>query len=796
MVNDNTQLYHPGPLTRERDAIKFAPFVGRVLTVDYERFVLTIENPADKTVYTDIRYWPSNTSSATSIDINMPEQFSSCVAAHINYSAGFSQVVILSWINSDQINNIDAVGQRAVDGSEMQGWSDRLRGTYRKAYPGQRTSSYSGGYSEKIDQGWDRLGSDFSRDKLDSDRRTRTQITGRKVNLTGAGVSYHGPINRPNAPNITGVTLPDGTQEFVSYLQPGSQPSDRYIGGKRDVIPFAESTELVQEFSLDYIPPFETIQTELLDSILGTVANPWNRTTVTSPGGQVASDNETFMVSQQWDHPNDSHLKPVGPALAEGSTPARRGFILEKAQGTLVGYNKFDTSTYGRVLKSVLFVGPPHNPAGGRFGADVESGYKPVTDSPDHVEARLAASCLAIRFPYEYNTTRLDVTKEGFTTLEIGASIPKEKVGIGDHKYENPHGAGRSLEAHLVGSAKLVVGKNRDEEEALDIQALGQVVVRLGADDTSLPDARRNVQTQIREKGDAPAARSLQYWDAAHVKLHPGDSGVNPQGYNKVGAENVSLRAALDGAAIVRLGGRNPAAFRRHLINGYADGRGKIPYAVTAGFRQDSHSPGRPNYGAGDSNYAFHDLTQAGQPTLNFPPYNIPSWSGTPVPGKPPDPSNPLPQNSPMDQHGLSLDLHSTNDMLLRVGSNPVSGQSILIDTDGGVVAAIGKDQQGRSLTATLFGGCEISIRANNQGKALRIELLGDIDITHQGHFNFHSTGDWTTECTTWRHITKTDRVFTQQKSIDASLTRATIIAPDIEFDQGSQVPAPGEENS
>lgn len=788
MVNNNTQLYHPGPLARGLDSVKFRPFVGRVLTVDYERFVLTIEDLSDHTVYKEVRNFPSNMSSSTSNDVNMPEQFTACVACHLDYRSGFSEAVVLSWLNSDSIKNIDAVAQRAVDSTEIQGWSDRLRGTYRKAYPGQKTSSFTGGYSERIDQGWDRLGSDFSRDKLDSDRRTWTQVTGRRVQMTSAGVSYEGPVNRPNAPNLIPTTLPDGSQEFVAYLQPGARPADRYLNGRQDVIPFTESTEFVQEYSLDYIPPAEALQTALLDTLLGTVADPWSRTTVVSPSGQVASDNETFMITQGWDHPFDTSKKAVGPTLAEGSTPQRRAFIVEKASGTLVGYNRFDTSTYGLVLKPSLFVGPTL--AEGRFGADVESGYFPVADSVDHVEARLAASCLVIRFPYEYNTTRLDVTKEGFTSLEIGATLPKENIPLAGN-YEHPHGAGRSLEAHLVGSAKVVVGKNRDEEEALDVTALGQAVVRLGADDTGLPNARRTAMTQIRSQGDAVAPRTLQYWDARHTKLKPGDSGVDTQGYGKTGAENVSLRAALDGAAIVRLGGRNPAAKRRHLVNGYQDGPGKTAYAVGDGNRLDSHSPGRPNYGSGDNVYAFHDMTIAGQPTLNMPPYSSNAWSGTPTPS---DPN--VTTNSPMDQQGLSLDLHSTRDMLVRAGANPISGQSILIDTDGGVVATIGRDKQGRSLTATLFGGCEISIRANNQGKALRIELIGDIDITHKGNLQVNTTGDWVTEQTTWRNITKTDRIFTQQKSIDASLTRSTIEAPEIIHNQGSQVPAPGEENT
>lgn len=162
-----------------------------------------------------------------------------------------------------------------------------------------------------------------------------------------------------------------------------------------------------------------------------------------------------------------------------------------------------------------------------------------------------------------------------------------------------------------------------------------------------------------------------------------------------------------------------------------------------------------------------------------MPPYN---WSGQPV--------------SNMDQHGLSLDVHAVRDALLRVGANPASGQSLLIDLAGGVVLAFGKDNQGRSITGQFDGGVEVTIKPNQQGKALRLEIDGDIDITHKGNLHWHSTGDWITEQTTWRNITKTDRVFTQQKLIDSSLTRTSIEAPDIVHDQGSQVAAPGDENS
>ena len=187
-------------------------------------------------------------------------------------------------------------------------------------------------------------------------------------------------------------------------------------------------------------------------------------------------------------------------------------------------------------------------------------------------------------------------------------------------------------------------------------------------------------------------------------------------------------------------------------------------------------------------------MRYAGEPSLNMLPYNTAAYNalGPVIPIN----SNVVPATSAMDQHGLSLDLHSNQDVLVRVGKNPGSGQSILIDSAGGLVATIGSDKQGRSVTASFDGGVQITIAANNGGKALQIELLGDIDIVQKGNFSFLCTGDWTTECTTWNHVTKTDSIITQQKFLDICLARNTIHSPDVVNQQGTQVSAPGGESS
>ena len=127
-----------------------------------------------------------------------------------------------------------------------------------------------------------------------------------------------------------------------------------------------------------------------------------------------------------------------------------------------------------------------------------------------------------------------------------------------------------------------------------------------------------------------------------------------------------------------------------------------------------------------------------------------------------------------MDSHGLSLDLHAVRDILLRVGKNPDSGQSILLDTNGGIVLALGKDEQGRSITGQLDGAIEITIRPNAQQKAIRLSILGDIDISHKGHLQYECSGDWVTTCNSHRHVTKTDDIKTTLNTYNVALSTIT----------------------
>lgn len=666
---------------------------------------MSIKSMADGNVINNVLGIPATHSSVESTDAYMPEVGAYCIACNVGAEDGYYNAVIISYLLSDTLTGLRALAIRQAKGVE--GYGRRKRGVFRKVFPGQSTVSTREGFTGRTDAGWDRSAADLSRDIADPLRRTVTGITGLHVGVDDAGVSVSGFVQRPDNVVVPPVFLPDGTNHYVVTLA-GVSPLTRYTHGATNALPLVERTTKTQEFSLDHPIPLEIVGTPFLDYMLGS----------TKPFWVTGSHGDDYTNNQSVDHPTDDSIIPVGPATKDGKIPDRLGYIHESSLGNVVGSNQFDTTTYGYLLKTTLF---PYTREG-RFGTNVVSGFTPVVHSPNEVESLLAASAYYSRFNYEYNTTRLAVSKEGLVEFEIGATIPKENIPINDTQYEHPHGAGVSLAGHLVGSARLVIGKNRDQEESLDLTTIGQVVLRLGSDDCSLPTTRRDVQTQIRSKNDFVDERVLQYWSKS--ALTPGDSGSNP--LQKVGGESVSLRSALDGGLVIRVGARDPNALRRHFINGYADPQGLRQWGINDAGRIDSRSGGRPTYPAGDNNYSFHNLANVGGDGPGFVPYK---YSGSPIP-------------TSMDRHGLSGDLHLVRDLLLRIGANPDSGQSLLLDLGGGMVLGIGKDKKGRSITASLDGGAEIVINKNDKGDALQLDIKGNVVQAVDGNYTIAATGD------------------------------------------------------
>src|SRR5271157_90358 len=187
MIRDNTKFYPQAPFERERQRMANELYLVEVLSVDYERRVLTLRDLKNSMIYSEVSTFPANISSQEEIDINMPEQGAWGIAANYEYSqGGFKFPMVVAWIQAQRLQGIDAIANRPVTGDRIQGYSDRRRAAHRKAYPGQKTSSYTGGFSEKIDAAWDRQAADLTRDKQDADKRQWTQIAGRRVSYTDA----------------------------------------------------------------------------------------------------------------------------------------------------------------------------------------------------------------------------------------------------------------------------------------------------------------------------------------------------------------------------------------------------------------------------------------------------------------------------------------------------------------------------------------------------------------------------------------------------------------------------------
>ena len=170
-IRENTKYYPKVPFEREHTRIANEVFLVEVLSVDFERRVLTVRDIKDNLIYGYISVFPANTASFESVDINMPEPGAIGVACNWAYEGTFRFPIIVAWVQSQVYIGIDAIANRPITGDSIQGYTDRTRLSYRKAYPGSKTSTYTGGFSERIDTAWDRQTADLSRDKLDSDKR-------------------------------------------------------------------------------------------------------------------------------------------------------------------------------------------------------------------------------------------------------------------------------------------------------------------------------------------------------------------------------------------------------------------------------------------------------------------------------------------------------------------------------------------------------------------------------------------------------------------------------------------------
>ena len=127
-VKNNQQFYPRQPLDRHNERLASELYLVEVLSVDYERRVLTLKDIKYNLIYNDVTTFPANISSQEQLDINMPEQGAFGIACNFDYGrGGFKFPMVVAWVNSQQLLGIDAIANRPLTGDRVQGYSDRRR---------------------------------------------------------------------------------------------------------------------------------------------------------------------------------------------------------------------------------------------------------------------------------------------------------------------------------------------------------------------------------------------------------------------------------------------------------------------------------------------------------------------------------------------------------------------------------------------------------------------------------------------------------------------------------------------
>lgn len=517
---------------------------------------------------------------------------------------------------------------------------------------------------------------------------------------------------------------PHPTGLSYQYVTPtGVDPAKRYSEGSDPGLVAVERVRSIHELSdliSDFTPHLHGIMHAAPTSLnaISTVSKKQGsfglRSSDAPPAEQPVVPPKTkdeFRTGQKG--PDGKALSP-NPTLYEKDavSPQARSDIWMEHEGSLAGTFLSDKARYGSLLIASLL---PE-----KFSTDVTHDNAPFQDQSPFLKYRLRTPVKSSYSPLPYNQTAHYLTKEGQTLTMLGATLPSTGHPL-SRAEKNPKGAGRSAEIVSLGGIEAVISKTQDEEESISATLLGQTFIHFGSDSGVSPFTRRQVKILNRHTG---VVETLSLYDYKPI-LKPGNSDSLTA---KTGAESISAFLTLDGALVSRIGVRHPSSKRKFVKNGTSDGPGRNALPPTAAGRKDAHNAAREIYGVGDDVYQFHDLSTA---TSQISEGGI--WSQIAY--------NDLSSYNP-DAHGRSVDLHLCQDMFLRIGKNPVSQVSWSLDTDGAVVAMLGKDMSGRSLYLDLDGGAQIVMRKALNGNAANITIYGNVSEYIEGNVNRVVTGN------------------------------------------------------
>lgn len=439
--------------------MRYALRMAEVIRVDYERMTCDLayiqgESPNAEEVPISAAYW-----SRRGFLGAMPEVGAIAVVGYTaSHQNKHTRPLILTFIpnGANTALNFDPLGAipRNAEGlnlpqdkivQELAGFYGPTRYKMRKIYPGDILAMSRQGAEMILDTSvrlYDRSGMELI---LRGEDGTQVRTSMDEIAATSAGRSIFGRVIR------NGLNVP------TDFLVDGAFPEDNPLF--EDLV---EAGIIFDDGTL--VPDVNGLQSLILPD--------GRRQSIVTKNGVPLTElqAEPFNERRVELFETSDGLIPSNPAHGFdpdyiGPDPLQAPFIT-KVDGTLVGndpYSSSGRSQYGRLLRPALFSTP--NDSVGVPRLEV------VENTTEGTEQRLAAAKLyQMRRPDGLGELFYAHDKEGHVFFSVPASTSKG----------SNLGAGRSVEGEFKGSAKIVMGGNKRDNESLDLRTQGGLKWNLG----------------------------------------------------------------------------------------------------------------------------------------------------------------------------------------------------------------------------------------------------------------------------------------------------------------------------
>ena len=681
---------------------------GRVVSVDQETHRVKVALETGGSIETSCLM---SSDSGKSSDVgSLPSEGSFVICGRTIKVGGIEEWTILGTLKSGYNSGQRLIAQRSTP--EFPEHNVLERQLSRKIDSSEFQISAEGGGEALFDEGWSLLAADTAEVKYDITTETQVSNLHNTFEQTFSGRTQKGAAVRI-IPFDSALKVQSGAYIHPSglsfqYVTPdGLDPAERYHTGSNPGLVLTEEVHVFHELT-DLTPD--------LTPLLHGEMPQHNRSLMdvsTLPGGDAVwnpqssdrppdSQEITIPVLDEPNHPNKGLQKLYTQDAI--SIQSRRD-LRYTHDSNLIGAFEGDTKRYLSPLVPKVFA---------KHSTELFHDLSPFTDTHPHSNFKLRVPLRAEYSPLVYNQTAYYQTKEGFQHWILGATLDQDNIPLPGDPSQHDKGAGRSAEIFSLGGVEAVLGKTKDEEESLSLTTIGQLFLHLGSDSGKSPHEDRQIKALNHVTGNMEDL-DLYNFDP---RLVPGG---NSNYTSKLGAENLSVVLTTDGGLSARFGRRHEDVGRKFVQNGTSDGPGRTDGGPGA------HNAKRAVYtgtSEGDALYRFHDLSTI--TSINESTCDGDSYDGY-------DP----------DIHGRSWDLHLCGDWFMRIGKNADSGISWSMDTDGGLLWYLGKDQNGRSLVIDTDGGAQIHINSGDDSSdALNLRISGNVNEYIDGSVTRHITGD------------------------------------------------------